>query len=97
MNCHGGIDVTDDGRGELVLLAIDVRNTHTVVGLISGSGDHGKVVHQWRIRTETEVTSDELALTIDDAALRAQFETSALDSLPKEKPLPARAAANAVR
>ena len=65
MNCHGGIDVTDDGRGELVLLAIDVRNTHTVVGLISGSGDHGKVVHQWRIRTETEVTSDELALTID--------------------------------
>jgi type III pantothenate kinase len=48
-----------------VLLAIDVRNTHTVVGLISGSGDHAKVVQQWRIRTEAEVTSDELALTID--------------------------------
>lgn len=48
-----------------MLLAIDVRNTHTVVGLISGSGDHAKVVQQWRIRTEPEVTADELALTID--------------------------------
>ena len=48
-----------------MLLAIDVRNTHTVVGLVSGSGDHAKVVQHWRIRTETEVTSDELALTID--------------------------------
>jgi type III pantothenate kinase len=48
-----------------VLLAIDVRNTHTVVGLISGSGEHAKVVQHWRIRTEAEVTSDELALTID--------------------------------
>jgi len=48
-----------------VILAIDVRNTHTVVGLISGSGDHAKVVQHWRIRTESEVTSDELALTID--------------------------------
>lgn len=48
-----------------MLLAIDVRNTHTVVGLITGSGDHAKVVHDWRIRTEPEVTADELALTID--------------------------------
>jgi type III pantothenate kinase len=48
-----------------VLLAIDVRNTHTVVGLISGTGDHAKVVQHWRIRTEAEVTADELALTID--------------------------------
>ena len=48
-----------------MLLAIDVRNTHTVVGLISGSGDRAKVVQHWRIRTESEVTADELALTID--------------------------------
>ena len=48
-----------------MLLAIDVRNTHTVVGLISGSGSHAKVVQNWRIRTEPEVTADELALTID--------------------------------
>lgn len=48
-----------------MLLAIDVRNTHTVVGLISGSKEHAKVVQQWRIRTEAEITADELALTID--------------------------------
>ena len=48
-----------------MLLAIDVRNTHTVVGLVSGSGEHAKVVQNWRIRTESEVTADELALTID--------------------------------
>jgi type III pantothenate kinase len=48
-----------------VLLAIDVRNTHTVVGLLSGTKEHAKVVQQWRIRTEAEVTADELALTID--------------------------------
>ncbi|BBZ31452.1 type III pantothenate kinase [Mycolicibacterium confluentis] len=48
-----------------MLLAIDVRNTHTVVGLISGTGDNARVVQQWRIRTEPEVTADELALTID--------------------------------
>lgn len=48
-----------------MLLAIDVRNTHTVVGLISGSGDHAEVVQHWRIRTEPEVTADELALTIE--------------------------------
>src|ERR1700744_5543814 len=54
-----------DEGGLAVLLAIDVRNTHTVVGLLSGSGEHAKVVQQWRIRTEPEVTADELALTID--------------------------------
>jgi type III pantothenate kinase len=49
----------------VVLLAIDVRNTHTVIGLISGSKEHAKVVQQWRIRTEPEITADELALTLD--------------------------------
>ena len=48
-----------------MLLAIDVRNTHTVVGLVSGSGSHARVSHHWRIRTEPEITADELALTID--------------------------------
>ena len=48
-----------------MLLAIDVRNTHTVVGLVSGSGTTPKFVQQWRIRTESEVTADELALTIE--------------------------------
>jgi type III pantothenate kinase len=49
----------------VVLLAIDVRNTHTVIGLVSGTKEHAKVVQQWRIRTESEITADELALTLD--------------------------------
>lgn len=48
-----------------MLLALDVRNTHTVVGLISGAGEHAKVAQHWRIRTESEVTADELAPTIE--------------------------------
>ncbi|MBS9533181.1 type III pantothenate kinase [Mycobacterium sp. M1] len=48
-----------------MLLAIDVRNTHTVIGLLTGSGEHANVVQQWRIRTEAEITADELALTLD--------------------------------
>lgn len=36
-----------------------------MVGLISGAGSHAKVAQHWRIRTEPEVTSDELAMTID--------------------------------
>lgn len=48
-----------------MLLGIDVRNTHTVVGLLSGAGEHGNLVQQWRIRTEAEITADELALTLD--------------------------------
>ena len=36
-----------------------------MVGLVSGSGEHAKVVQHWRIRTEPEVTADEFALTID--------------------------------
>lgn len=48
-----------------MLLAIDVRNTHTVIGLLAGSAERGDVVQQWRIRTEAEITADELALTLD--------------------------------
>ena len=45
-----------------MLLAIDVRNTHTVVGLLTGTQERAHVVQQWRIRTESEATADELAL-----------------------------------
>ena len=58
-----------------MLLAIDVRNTHTVVGLVSGSGDHAKVVHHWRIRTESEATADELATVGTDFILNEAVGT----------------------
>jgi type III pantothenate kinase len=48
-----------------VLLAIDVRNAHTVIGLLAGSGAQANAVQKWRIRTEQEITADELALTLD--------------------------------
>ncbi|EOM78262.1 type III pantothenate kinase [Rhodococcus rhodnii] len=46
-----------------MLLAVDIRNTNSVIGLFSGSGDHAKLVADWRIRTEPGVTADELALS----------------------------------
>ncbi|MCF8529766.1 MAG: type III pantothenate kinase [Candidatus Nanopelagicales bacterium] len=41
-----------------MLLAIDVGNTNTVVGLFAGSELH----KSWRIKTDSEETADELAL-----------------------------------
>ncbi len=43
-----------------MLLAVDVGNTHTVVGLF----DDVDLVDHWRIATDAERTSDELALMI---------------------------------
>ncbi len=48
-----------------MLLAIDVRNAHTVIGLLAGSGAQANAVQKWRIRTEQEITADELAMTLD--------------------------------
>lgn len=45
-----------------MLLAVDIRNTNIVLGLLSGSGDHARLVADWRMRTEPGVTADELAL-----------------------------------
>ncbi|MDU0344052.1 type III pantothenate kinase, partial [Bosea rubneri] len=47
-----------------MLLAIDVRNTSTVVGLFTGTGDHSKLLRDWRIRTDPHVTADEFALML---------------------------------
>lgn len=43
-----------------MLLAVDVGNTHTVIGLFEGE----VMICQWRVRTELTNTSDELAATI---------------------------------
>jgi len=43
-----------------MLLAIDVGNTQTVLGLF----DRAEIVHSWRVSTDPRATSDELALTI---------------------------------
>lgn len=46
-----------------MLLAVDVGNTETVVGLFEDGADKGPVEH-WRLSTETSRTSDELALLL---------------------------------
>src|ERR1700710_2284256 len=42
-----------------MLLAIDIGNTNTVLGVFDGE----KLVHSWRIKTDARSTADELALT----------------------------------
>jgi type III pantothenate kinase len=43
-----------------MLLAIDIGNTNTVLGLFRDS----QLVHDWRIRTEVNMTVDEYAMTL---------------------------------
>lgn len=45
-----------------MLLALDVGNTHTVLGLFAGP----KLLQRWRIRTAKGVTSDEYGVVIRD-------------------------------
>lgn len=50
-----------------MLLAIDVGNTHVVVGLFSDSGAEvgsGGLEHHWRVGTHAAYTADELALQL---------------------------------
>ncbi|CAG37007.1 type III pantothenate kinase [Desulfotalea psychrophila] len=41
-----------------MILVIDVGNSHTVTGLY----DHGKLIGHWRLKTDRDRTSDELAI-----------------------------------
>ena len=43
-----------------MLLAIDIGNTNTVLGLFN----ENRLVHDWRIRTEVNMTVDEYAITL---------------------------------
>ena len=46
-----------------MLLAIDVGNTHTVLGLFGGDGG-AELVEHWRIATEASRTADEIAVVL---------------------------------
>ena len=43
-----------------MLLAMDIGNTNTVLGLFQD----GRLAHDWRIRTDVNMTIDEYAITI---------------------------------
>ena len=51
-----------------MLLAVDVGNTETVLGLFApapdGPGHRSDVVRRWRLHTDPRATADELALTV---------------------------------
>lgn len=47
-----------------MLLALDVGNTNIHLGVYTGRGDHATLVRDWRMRTESRMTADELALNI---------------------------------
>jgi type III pantothenate kinase len=52
--------VHDPAEDDGMLLAIDVGNTHTVLGLFEGE----ELLRHWRIATESRRTADELALLL---------------------------------
>lgn len=47
-----------------MLLAIDVGNTNTVLGLYDGTGDEAPLIADYRMRTDARITADELALAL---------------------------------
>jgi len=47
-----------------MLLAIDVGNTQTVIGMFASGPGPAELVHHWRISSHAERTSDEMAMII---------------------------------
>ncbi|MGV9713041.1 type III pantothenate kinase [Gordonia sp. NPDC003424] len=47
-----------------MLLTVEAGNTNIHFGVFAGSGDHATLVRDWRIHTDPNLTSDELALMI---------------------------------
>ncbi|MGI8759187.1 MAG: type III pantothenate kinase [Acidimicrobiales bacterium] len=47
-----------------MLLAIDVGNTEIVVGLFEGRGEASELIDHWRLSSDVERSSDELALLV---------------------------------
>ena len=47
-----------------MLLTVEIGNTTIHLGTFTGSGDHAKLVRDWRLHTRPQATADELALLI---------------------------------
>jgi type III pantothenate kinase len=68
---QGAIFIMADNRQiRKYLMAVDIGNTHTVIGLFQD--EH--FIKAWRIRTDREATSDELAVTLDQLCRLAEIE-----------------------
>jgi type III pantothenate kinase len=60
-----------------MLLAIDIGNTHTVIGIFKG----GKLVADWRMASLTHRTADENWLTLKSFCVDAGIDTSKVTSV----------------
>ncbi|WOC11828.1 type III pantothenate kinase [Gordonia sp. MP11Mi] len=47
-----------------MLLTVSIGNTNIHLGVFAGFGDHAELVRDWRIHTEPNYTSDELAMQL---------------------------------
>ncbi|MFB0533293.1 MAG: type III pantothenate kinase, partial [Desulfatiglandales bacterium] len=57
-----------------MLLCIDVGNTNIVLGVFQDD----TMLNHWRIRTEKDMTGDELAILINNLFTPAQLEISSI-------------------
>jgi len=60
-----------------VLFCIDIGNTNIVLGLSDGE----KILHHWRIRTEREITSDELGIVVQHLFSSSNVKTGDVKSI----------------
>ncbi len=60
-----------------MLLAVDVGNTQTVLGLFDGP----ELVHHWRIATEAQRTADEIAALVDRLLELRDLESEDLEAV----------------
>ncbi|MFN2569690.1 MAG: type III pantothenate kinase [Candidatus Dormibacteria bacterium] len=68
-----------------MLLAIDVGNTHTAVGVF----DSTELVAHFRIHTDNRSTGDELGLVLTDLLRRRDISTDAIDAVAVSNVVPA--------
>jgi type III pantothenate kinase len=60
-----------------MILVIDVGNTHTVIGLYQGK----KLIHHWRLLTESERTADEYGVVLRSLFSSADLTFSAVQGI----------------
>jgi type III pantothenate kinase len=64
---YGAVRLQVEGKD--MLLCIDIGNTNIVIGVT----DKEKVLYHWRLRTERDVTADELGVMVDNLFKMAGF------------------------
>ena len=71
-----------------MLLAVDIRNGHSVLGLVAEPYDAGEVVGHWRVSTDRRRTADEWAVLVR-GLLAEQAPSGRLDGLAVAATVPA--------